>query len=493
MKGQLLLGVFLLISILSNAQFWKVSDPIRLGGSVNTEAEESIPVFSKDSSILYFVRTYDKSNKGDELDQDIWQSTQESEDSYGECSQVKSLNNKFNNAVLGINKDGTVMYVLNAYDGKKDLTKGLARSQKDGNGDWSKPEKVDIPGLDIEGDFYGFHVSEDETVMIISYAGPGTLGEEDLYVSVNNGSSWSAPQHMGSRINSVGYEISPFLSKSKDTLYFSSTGHGGIGDADIFYSVKQGSWTEWGKPINLGEPINTPKFDAYFIHSGSQAYWSSNRDSELSDIYLINILTPTAVTIACSGTDATRFNGTDGMVDASVDGGVAPYTYSWSNGASTEDLASVGKGEYTVTVTDALGQTASSTCSVDHPAEPDNLALKHYFDYNADKLTTENGKLKNFVETIQAQLAAGRESITIDIESSASFVPTRTFKNNDELAKSRGNRIANELRDYFQTNGTLSKVTINITKSVVQGPKYEKDFENQAKYRDYQYIDLKTK
>ena len=113
MKGQLLLGVFLLISILSNAQFWKVSDPIRLGGSVNTEAEESIPVFSKDSSILYFVRTYDKSNKGDELDQDIWQSTQESEDSYGECSRVKSLNNKFNNAVLGINKDGTVMYVLN--------------------------------------------------------------------------------------------------------------------------------------------------------------------------------------------------------------------------------------------------------------------------------------------------------------------------------------------------------------------------------------------
>ena len=275
MKEQLLLGVFVLISAISNAQFWKVSDPIRLGGTVNTEAEESIPVFSKDSSILYFVRTYDDENKGDDLDQDIWQSVQESAGTYGECTRVKSLNNKFNNAVLGVNKDGTVMYVLNAYDGKKDLQKGLARSQKDGSGNWSKPEKVEIPGLDIEGDFYGFHVSEDEQVIIISYAGPNTLGEEDLYVSVKNGGSWGAPQHMGSRINSVGYEISPFLSKSKDTLYFSSTGHGGLGDADIFYSVKQGSWTEWGKPINLGEPINTPKFDAYFIHSESQAYWSS--------------------------------------------------------------------------------------------------------------------------------------------------------------------------------------------------------------------------
>ena len=493
MKRQLLLGAFVLVSTLSQAQFWKVSEPIRLGGTVNTAAEESIPVFSKDSSILYFVRTYDESNKGDEVDQDIWQSVQESAGTYGECAPVKSLNNEFNNAVLGVNKDGTVMYVLNAYDGKKDLVKGLARSKKDASGNWRKPEKVEVPGLDIEGDFYGFHVTEDEQVMIISYAGPGTLSEEDLYVSVNNGGSWSTPQHMGSRINSVGYEISPFLSKTKDTLYFSSNGHGGMGDADIFFSVKQGSWTDWGKPINLGEPINSPKFDAYFIHSGSQAYWSSNRESELSDIYMVDILTPPAVTIACSSTDATRFNGTDGTVDAKVEGGVAPYSFSWSNGATTEDLAAVGKGEYTVTVTDAIGQTASSSCSVDHPLEPENLALKHYFDYNADELTVTDGKLKNFVETIEAQLKTGRESITIDIESSASYVPTRTFKNNEELAKSRGNRIANELRDYFQDKGLLSKVTVNITKSVVQGPTYERDFENEAKYHDYQYIDLKTK
>ena len=77
------------------------------------------------------------------------------------------------------------------------------------------------------------------------------------------------------------------------------------------------------------------------------------------------------------------------------------------------DLLAVGKGEYTVTVTDAIGQTASSSCSVDHPLQPEDLALKHYFDYNADKLTVTDGKLKDFVETIEAQLNAGRESIPI--------------------------------------------------------------------------------
>ena len=51
--------------------------------------------------------------------------------------------------------------------------------------------------------------------------------------------------------------------------------------------------------------INSPKFDAYFIHTGKQLYWSSNRDGERSDIYLANILTPPPVSIACKGTDAT--------------------------------------------------------------------------------------------------------------------------------------------------------------------------------------------
>lgn len=494
MKKKLLLsGLLLTLSLSSQAQFWNVSEPIRLGGEVNTVAEESIPVFSTDSSKLYFVRTYDDQNKGDELDQDIWSSVRISEGTYSECEREKRLNNKFNNAILGMNKDGTVMYVLNAYDGKKDLEKGIAVTRKDGE-EWSKPEKVEVPGLDIEGDFYGFHVSENEQVMIISYKGPGTKGEEDLYISTRTGTGWSAPQHMGANVNSVGYEISPFLSSNNDTLFFSSNGMGGEGDADIFYSVKQGSWTSWSKPTNLGPVINSPKFDAYFIHNGSQAYWSSNRDSELSDIYMINILTPPPVTIACTSTDATVFGGKDGTVRSTIEGGVPPYTYAWTNNSgTTEAIIALSKGDYSVTVTDAIGQTASSSCTVGEPGPPQDIALKHYFTYNADKLTVEDGKLKDFVETIVAQIENGRESVTISVNSSASYVPTRTFKNNEELAKSRGNRIANELRDYFQAKGMLSKITVNLDSSKVQGPEYAGDFENEAKYKDYQYIDLKTK
>ena len=477
----------------SNAQFWNYSEPMKLGGTVNTvESEESIPVFSKDSSILYFVRTYSDDNKGDAQDQDIWFSRKDGAGSYGDCERLKGVNNKYNNAVLGVNKTGTSMYLLNSYDGKRDLVKGVAKSTGSAS-QWGKPEGIDIPGLDIDGGFYGFHVNENETVIIISYEGPGTKGQEDLYVSTKNGSSWSSPVHMGSNINSTGYEISPFLSESTDTLYFSSNGFGGQGDADIFYSVKQGSWSSWSKPTNLGAVINTPKFDAYFIHSGSQAYWSSNRDSELSDIWMVNILTPPPPMISGIGTDVTVYQGSDGKIDATPDSGVPPYTYLWSNGATNEDPQGLIAGSYDVTLTDAIGQTAQTTVVIGEPGPALDIAMKHMFGYNANKLTVEDGALKNFVETIEAQLAAGRENVSITIVSSASKVRTATWGTNEKLAKSRATEIQKVLEGYYASKDLTSKVTIEVLSSVVDGPDYKGDFENQDKYQPFQFIELKTK
>lgn len=476
-----------------SAQFWNTTEPSKLSGSINAlESEESVPVFSKDSSILYFVRTYGGENKGDDLDQDIWYSKKESTNTYSDCKPLTALNNKFNNAVLGINKTGTAMYVFNSYEGKKDMVKGIAKSEyKDGK--WTTPEKLEIPGLDIDGDFYGFHMSEDETVLIISYTGPGSLGQEDLYVSTRSGSTWSTPMHMGTSINTSGFEISPFLASTNDTLFFSSNGHGGQGDADIFYSVKKGSWTSWSTPVNLGSKINSPKFDAYFIHNGTQAYWSTNREGELSDIWMLDILTPPAVSIACTATDASGFGKSDGKVTASTEAGVGPYAYLWSNGATTKDLMGVVAGEYTVTVTDAIGQTSSSTCTVGQPKVPQELAMKHYFGYNANKLTAGEGELKTFLSSLENQLSTGRAKVIVEVYSSASFVRTQTFGTNEKLAQSRADEIKKVVLDYFAQKGMKEKVTVEIVSVQVQGPKYEGDFDNQEKYGKFQYIELKTK
>jgi subtilisin-like proprotein convertase family protein len=54
----------------------------------------------------------------------------------------------------------------------------------------------------------------------------------------------------------------------------------------------------------------------------------------------------------------------DGSVDITVTGGTSPYTYLWTNGATTEDLTAVVSGIYTLTISDASGCAITGTYTV---------------------------------------------------------------------------------------------------------------------------------
>jgi len=76
---------------------------------------------------------------------------------------------------------------------------------------------------------------------------------------------------------------------------------------------------------------------------------------------------PTAVTATATETDAKCFGSTDGTVTSTPGGGTPGYTYSWSNGATTQNLAAVGIGIYTVTVKDANNCTKTASATVNQP------------------------------------------------------------------------------------------------------------------------------
>jgi hypothetical protein len=480
-------------------QFWKVSELEKLGSEINSPAEESIPVFHPTRSELYFVRTFDRANRGDENDQDIWLS-EVNASIYTPAKSLSALNNKLNNAVLGFSHDGNRIYLLDAYGGKKDLVKGISFSSFENNS-WGTPEELKIPELSIQGSFYGFHINKSEDVIVLSYNGPASLGEEDLYISVKENGNWSAPQHLGNKINTNGFEISPFLSDSGDTLYFSSNGLGGEGDADIFYSIKGANWTDWSKPKNLGKPFNSHGFDAYFTLNNGRAYWSSNQDAEESDIYTAMILYPPPLKAVCTTIDLSSYNAMDGSCEVELTSAAEPVSYTWSNGQNGNRIENLSAGMYTVLITDDAAQQLKLECLVTGPAQPlnpvvvkefDNKDWIYYFGYNKNKLGIGTRSLKKYLNEIEEQLKEGRSNVTIKIRSSASHVPTKSFPSNEELAQSRAENIKYDLLDYFSKTNYKSAVNVVIISTIVDGPAYENDGVRKKKYEPFQFVSLAT-
>lgn len=111
------------------------------------------------------------------------------------------------------------------------------------------------------------YTSANNTFIFISEK-KGGFGGKDIYVSKRLADgSWSEPENMGLNINSPEDEDAPFISPDGKSLYFISRGHNSMGGFDIFKCVFQENTKTWGKPENLGYPLNTADNDLYLIKS----------------------------------------------------------------------------------------------------------------------------------------------------------------------------------------------------------------------------------
>ncbi|MBK8502334.1 MAG: PD40 domain-containing protein [Saprospiraceae bacterium] len=232
----------------------------KLNGKINTKYDEINPVVSLDGQTIYFTRvghpSFDKTLKVDDSDfsktlsfpdyslklqeiytqlgeqnctnpvasafnQDIWIAASD-RDLFDKVEHpTYPLNSALPNSVCAVTTDPSTIVIVNQFFKDGSMQKGFSFAKKDNQNDWRFPEPLFIYDYHNIEAGVNLTLSKDNEVMILSLAKEDSKGLNDLYVSFRiHTTLWSAPEHMGSIINTHANEITPFISDDKQFFIF---------------------------------------------------------------------------------------------------------------------------------------------------------------------------------------------------------------------------------------------------------------------------------
>ena len=121
-------------------------------------------------------------------------------------------------------------------------------------------------------------VNKNRTLLYFASDKPGGYGGSDIYYAeIHPRGGIGQAVNAGPIVNTSGNEFFPFVN-NEGQLFFSSDGHVGFGQLDVFATVAD-STGQIKEVVNLGTPLNSSKDDfAYYAHdNGVDGYVSSNR------------------------------------------------------------------------------------------------------------------------------------------------------------------------------------------------------------------------
>lgn len=217
---------------------------------------------------------------------------------------AEPVNTKDNEGLSAITKKGDMLvFTRCGVEKNKEMFNQLYSAPKKGNV-WGEPVKIAFCVDTLK--FASPSLSADGQTLFFSSNMPGGQGENDIWYSKydKKTSKWGTPVNLGPAINTAGNDVFPFI-HDDGTLYFSSTGHLGMGGLDIFRAEKKGD-DQWSNVTNMKYPINSAGDDFGIVFEGKKerGYLSSNRDgSKGADDLWSFVLPPLLFTIEGDITD----------------------------------------------------------------------------------------------------------------------------------------------------------------------------------------------
>ncbi|MDB5230601.1 MAG: outer rane lipoprotein omp16 precursor [Chitinophagaceae bacterium] len=246
-----------------------VFNPVNLGDSINSANSEYYPSVTINDSLFVFTRR--NGNREDFMSSNIAKS----------FSHAEKINGDINiepfKGAINISADGEWLVFAGDF-GKKGLGSYDIYISYNTPSGWSEPMNL---GPNVNSDFWETSpsLSPDRNALYFASNRPGGYGGSDIYVCYRQSNGNFGPaKNLGPAVNTAGDEKAPFIHVDNKTLYFTSSGLLGYGNSDLFIMRKQDDGT-WGKPENLGYPINTidDEGSIFITADGTKAYYASDR------------------------------------------------------------------------------------------------------------------------------------------------------------------------------------------------------------------------
>ncbi len=272
-------------------------NPINVGAGINTADPEYFPTITVDGKTILFTRRIDDDRVlGPMKEQEDFYVSELSNRIWGKAIPMPMNVNTINNeGAPTIGADGRSLVFVACPDGSGE-NYGEGRTGK-GSCDlfytkklgtkWMNP--INLPG-NVNSSHWETQPSlsaDGKTLYFIrGLRGRNDTNNSDIYMSklLSNG-TWSTPERLSDVINTPFHEESVLIHPDGKTLYFASRGHTGMGGSDLFVS-RMDTKGNWGKPENLGYPINTmyDENSLMVTADGEIAFFASDRKGGFGDL-----------------------------------------------------------------------------------------------------------------------------------------------------------------------------------------------------------------
>lgn len=468
------------ISYKENDSTW--SDPVSISPNINTVTHEgSIGLLADGKTLLI----YKDSNGGDifysKLENDVWTVPE------GLGTSVNTPNWETSACLT---PDGNTLYFISDRPGGVG-GRDIWKCTKLPNGNWSFGQNLGPP-VNTPYDEESPYIHPSGNVLFYSSQGHQTIGGFDIFFSTKGDKGWDAPINIGYPINTTDDDLYYVTSPDGKRGYYSSSATDGFGEKDI-YIINIPERKEQALVLIKGSLIPATGEQ---LPSNIEIIATNNESGIVSGTYTPRdgnftiIIPPNSNYTLSYQRDGEEF--LNEIMEVPADAAYQeiikvinlkpfilgqPLVINEEKPEKKDTIAVINKKTpKPVLKEEPVIKKDPPVVKMESLAKVDKLNFQMFFKYNVTETDVNDLPFTQFIDNL-IELYNKNGTVSINLISSASQVPTRAYKSNKELAIVRAEKAKEQLLSTLKDKGIdTAKVNFVKTKSIVAGPQYNSDY-----------------